>query len=200
MAALFRREAEFGSSLLQGFDEQEDIGRAAAGNGGHAVDPGFIVDPHRGAHRLQDAVSRSALFGGYFRQGAQAGNAGADQGRRVGHAADDGAMAAQPARQRSHVEAGGDADDQCVAELVDERCDGFLHLLRLDGEDQDVRRRGGGIGAGVAGDAVAGSQLGTCVRTEVDHVDVAGREALLHHAADQGVGHVAAAEENNFHA
>jgi len=52
----------------------------------------------------------------------------------------------------------------------------------------------------MAGHAVAGGQFGAGVGAEVDDVDVTGCEALLHHAADQGVGHVAAAEENDFHA
>jgi hypothetical protein len=89
LAALLGRKAELGGGLLQRFDEQEDVGRAAARNGGDAVDLRFVLDPDGAADGAQDAVGSGTLVSAHFRQGAQAGDAGADQRRRVGHAADE---------------------------------------------------------------------------------------------------------------
>ena len=44
------------------------------------------------------------------------------------------------------------------------------------------------------------AELGARLAARVDDGDVGRREALFQHAADQRVGHVAAAEEGNFHA
>ena len=108
-------------------------------------------------------------------------------------------MATEPAGQGCHVEAGSDADDDSVAQFADERCNRFLHLLRFDGEHQNVGCDGGAGGALMAIHAIGSGQLGACFGARVDGINVAGREALLEHAADQGVGHVAAAKENNLH-
>jgi len=53
--------------LLQGLDEEEYIGRAAARDGGHSVHLAFVVDPDRAADGAQDAVSRIALGRADFR-------------------------------------------------------------------------------------------------------------------------------------
>ena len=109
-------------------------------------------------------------------------------------------MAAEKARQRGQIEAGGNADDNGVTQFADERGDGFLHLLRLDRQHQQIADAGQHFGRFQAVDRVSLLQLVARFATRIDHGDVSGGEALFQHAADQRIGHVAAAEEGNFHA
>jgi hypothetical protein len=94
------------------------------------------------------------------------------------------AMAAEEARQRFQVEAGSNADDNRLAELVDERCDGFLHLLRLDGEDQQIADGRQQFGRCVAVDRVSRAQLFTGFAARIDDIDVGCDKPLFQHAAD----------------
>ena len=54
-----------------------------------------------------------------------------------------------PARQIGKTQAGGDADDQLLLQMFSQRCAGFLHLLRLDGQQQGVALKGDGLKLGI---------------------------------------------------
>ncbi len=44
--------------FLHGFEEQEYVGRAAARNGGHAIDQGFAINPDGLAHGTENGFGR----------------------------------------------------------------------------------------------------------------------------------------------
>jgi hypothetical protein len=115
-AQLARRrgvEAELDAGRFHGFEEVEDIGRAAAGDRRDGIHLRLVADPDRAAHGAQDLLGIGAAVAVDARIGAQRGDAGADQGRRVGHGAHHGlAVAAQPARDVGHAQSGGDAHHQ----------------------------------------------------------------------------------------
>ena len=92
-----RRETKFTGRLLQGFDEQKDVGRAASGDGGHRVHAAFVVNPDGATHGLHDLFGLAFFVLADAGQGKQAGDAGTDQRRGVGHDADQLAVTAQPA-------------------------------------------------------------------------------------------------------
>jgi len=71
--------------------------------------------------------------------------------------------------------------------------------LWLDGEDKQIADSRKEFGAGEAVDRVSRSQFVARFATRINHVDIGCCEALLQHAADQRVGHVAATKESNFH-
>ena len=61
LARRVRRQSLRHGRLLQGLDQEEEIGRAAAGDRGHRVHQRFLADPHRGADGAQDAFGQRAL-------------------------------------------------------------------------------------------------------------------------------------------
>ena len=121
--------------------KREDVGRATAGDGGDGIHLRLLVDPDGAADRLQHAFGIGAAAGIDLRQRVQAGDAGADQGRGVGHRAHQQAIAAKPARHIIKAQAGSDADDDLPVEVCGDRGAGLLHLLRLDGKHDDVGRQ-----------------------------------------------------------
>ncbi|OMP13667.1 hypothetical protein COLO4_01187, partial [Corchorus olitorius] len=57
------RQAELGAGLGHGFHQQEEIGRAAAGDGGDRVQLLFFLDPQGQADRGEDLLGTGALLG-----------------------------------------------------------------------------------------------------------------------------------------
>ena len=49
------------AGLLHQLGQQEDIGRAAAGDGGHRIEQRLVLDPGDLADRLQQVVAQRAL-------------------------------------------------------------------------------------------------------------------------------------------
>ena len=109
------------------------------------------------------------------------------------------AMAAEPARQRVEPHAGGDADHELAVHGGGDRGKRGARVLRLDGEHQRVRLGARGVGRGADAHPVR-RDLVARRRRELDHRDRPRLEALRDEAADQGIGHVAAAEEGEVQA
>src|SRR5690606_31888231 len=84
-------------------------------------------------------------------------------------------------------------------ELPGERRERGLHLLRLHRQHEHVAAKRRGIEAGHRAHAEAALERGTRRVAEFDHLDVAGCKAAFDHAADEGRGHVAAAEKSDLH-
>ncbi len=176
--------------------QQEEVGRAAAGHGGHRVDLCLLVQPQGQADRAEQLAGLLALRGAGTRVGVQAAGTLAQQRRRVGHAAHDGLLA-QPALQAGAGDAGGDGDDQRV--LRQRRGQGqadVLHHLRLDREDHNVGAGRGGV-VFQHGDAVLGGDALALLGVGFAGDDAGGGDAAGQQAADQAGGHVAGADEGD---
>jgi len=98
--------------LLHRFDEVKHVGGTAARHGRHRVDLRLVVEPDGLADGAQDGVRRLFLLLAHAAAGHHAGDAHADQGWRIRHAAHDGAVITEPARQVLRADAGGDRQDQ----------------------------------------------------------------------------------------
>ena len=137
------------------------------------------------------------LAGGsrYRRRRIEAGDAGAEQGRRVRHGAHEVHAIAQPLRERGELDAGGDRhNDTATAGREATQC--FTHLLRLDREHQrvglsDVRRRGIETKAFRS----QGADIVRHMRIEDD--DARGRESLRQPAGEQRAAHLAGTSEDD---
>jgi hypothetical protein len=82
------RQAEFHAGGGHGFDQQEEVRRAAAGDGGDGVQL-LLSSSHRAMPTATAVLRLLALFGGHFGGGVQAAHALTQQRRGVGHAAHD---------------------------------------------------------------------------------------------------------------
>ena len=109
-------------------------------------------------------------------------------------------MPPQPARQCRQIQAGSDADDQRVTQTPLPGRNRFPHLLRLDGQEQHIRRVRCVCSLGITHHPVGLMQAGARFAARVDHLNFAGGNAFVEHAADQGIGHIAATKEENVHA
>ena len=86
-ARLACRQAQLGAGLLHGFQKVEHVGRAGAGQRRHRVQVGFLAHPQRAPGGREQRLHLGTLGCADGRRGVQAGDALADQRRRVGHAA-----------------------------------------------------------------------------------------------------------------
>ncbi len=84
------RKAQPGPGPGHGLDQQEKIGRAAARYRRHRIQQGFLFNPEGLAHGTEQLFGLLALCRADLWTGIQATDAGAEQGRGIGHAADDG--------------------------------------------------------------------------------------------------------------
>src|SRR5256885_12977294 len=91
--------------LRQLLDQPEDIRWPAAGNRSDRVEQPLVLEPHHFAYGAKDALRALALGGRHLRQRVEAGDARADQRRRIGHAAHQLPMTAKPERQRRQSQA-----------------------------------------------------------------------------------------------
>src|ERR1051325_688257 len=73
-----------GGELL---DQPEHVSRAAARHGGHGVEQPLLLDPDNLPDRCEDLLRAAALLCAHLGQRIQAGDAGADERRRIAHAA-----------------------------------------------------------------------------------------------------------------
>ena len=82
-------QADLYAGFGEGLDDDVDVGRAGgreAGDGVHVL----LVDDDGAAHGLEDALRQFHLLGRDEAPAAEAGGAGAESRRRVGHGANDG--------------------------------------------------------------------------------------------------------------
>ena len=105
----------------------------------------------------------------------------------------------QPAPEVGQAQAGGDAEDELPAEAPGDRRQRGLHLLRLDREHEHVADERRVVEGLDRTHAEALRERAARHLAELDDLEVGGGEAALEHAADEGGGHVAAAEEGDLH-
>jgi hypothetical protein len=89
----FGRQAGLFAGRGQLFGQGEEIGRSRAGHGGDRIHQVFVVDPDRFTGRAHDGFGQAFILIGGGRTGHHAGHAGAVQGRRIGHGANQRAFA-----------------------------------------------------------------------------------------------------------
>ena len=97
-ACLLRVEAEILRRLLQGVEQVEDVGGAAAADAGNGVHLFFGIEPEGSAAAAHDGFGAAAVVFAGAAAGKQAGDAFADLGGGVGHYAHDALCAAEIAR------------------------------------------------------------------------------------------------------
>jgi hypothetical protein len=139
-------------------------------------------------------VARSALS--TPGRAIQARHALAHQRRRVGHGAHH-ALGAQPAGDAVRRNARGHAQVQGVLGERAHRAGGVREGLGLDRPDHHAAARQGRAGLGTGRDAERMRQLGAGFLEGLDDLELVGRRSLLDQAADDGAGHVAAADEGD---
>ncbi len=193
------RQSGGDTGLGQAFDQQEDIGRAAARHRRHRIDQRLVLDPSDLAHGGEQAVAQAALGGGNMGIRAGDGDAAPDRGRGVRHGAHDGGIRSQMALEIADRLAGRDRQDDGTrpseAPIVRRH---LVHHLRLDREDDDFGSEIGreGFGVEVVRNAGAAGETGGA-GTRLDHGRVAhysaGEPALEH-----GAPHLAAANEKDL--
>jgi len=193
----FAGQAEFFAGGGHGLDQQEEVRRAAAGNGGHSVQLLLLIKPQGGAHGRQQLLGLLALCRADLLGGIQAADALAQQRWRVGHAAHHRAWA-NPALQAGAGDAGGDGNDQLAFLQVGlQGLADVLHDLRLDRQHDHVGT-GDCLGVVFEGfDAVLGLDAGAGLGARVAGADLRSLQALGTQAADQAGGHVAGADKGN---
>ena len=138
------RQAGFDAGCGKAFDEQEHVGRAAAGNRGHRIEQPLIVDPGHLPHGLQQFLTDRALGDRHVRIRAGNRDAASDRGRRVRHGAHDGGARAQVTREAGDGLPGRDRQHRrAVLRKTPVLRRDLVQPLRLDGEDHHVGREAG---------------------------------------------------------
>ena len=179
-----------------GFQEEEHIGRAGAGQCGHGVQVAFLLHPHELAGGADHGFHLRAAGGIHIGAGEQAGHALAHQGGRVGHGTHD-AAGAQPLGDAVGGDAGCHAQVQGMAGVGDGGSGRVLEGLGLDGPDhQFCGLQRSGCGRQRVDTEFGFQRIAGCLE-RLDHGDAGSGQALGKQAADEGTGHVAAADEGD---
>jgi hypothetical protein len=189
------REAQVDRGVDQGLHDQEDVSRPCAADRRGHVHEALVLDLEVGPESLQESPGLVALLLGHLRRGVPDGHTVADLGGRVGHAADDLAVAEQ-AGQDVAVGPGHDRHDQLVGPQVPAQLVPDLgQRLGLDREQDDV-----GVlrGLEVRGDhrhAVLAGQLLAALGARLAACDLGGVDELAaEQAGDYRLGHYARAD------
>ena len=129
------------AGLGQALDQQEEIGRTAAGHRGDRVHQVLVVDPMNRADRFHERAAELLLGGPDVAIGDHRGDAPTDRGRRVGHRAHDRRGRAE--RRLEAGDHGAGRDRQHDRAGLRQRLVGRQHRrhrLGLDREDDRARR------------------------------------------------------------
>ena len=134
-----RRESQLARRLLERLEEVEDVRRTAADDRGHRIELVLALAPQDAADRLEHCARRARPSLSTPESAYSAGDAGADQCRRVGHGAHQSAIARA-------ASAKGPADEcrrrwsstTCRFEQRRQLARRAAHVLRLHGDDDDV--------------------------------------------------------------
>ncbi len=181
--------------FFEKFGEEEDVGGAAARDGGDGVEEVLVGDPSNVANGFEEAVGEVAAGGGDMGVGDGDGEALPDGGGGVGHGADDGGLATEHFGDGVQGFAGHDGDEDGAAGEAGIGGQGLRGGLRFDGEDDGLWREAGrDFGRGGEDLDAGGGEFGG-VRGGVD--DDGGGEALFAPAGEQGGAHAAAADQQD---
>ncbi len=195
-AGLVLAQAQSVAGQHHGLEQVEDIGRARARQRGHRVQLRFLVHPQCAAGGRQQLLDGPALAGAHLGPGVQAGDAAADEGRRVGHGPHH-TRTAGGLHQGRAAHPGHHAELKCPGHMGGAGGGGRGENLRLHRPDHGVRRRQRRAGGGQRVQAEALRQPGALLVGGFHHQHLRGRLASLQQPADQGAGHVAAADEGD---
>ncbi len=190
-------QAEEDASVGHRLDEEEEVGRAGAGEGGGGVLLG-LGDAEGLADGAEDFLGVGQVSGGGVGAGGDDGHGLVDEGGGVRHDPYDGGAGRQALLEVRGGDAGGAADDQAVGgDVRGELGQEGAHVLGLDGEDQGV---GGLGGLGVADrlDAVALAELGGAFLAAGGDQEVGGGPAAADHSAEEGFADFSGAEDGDL--
>jgi hypothetical protein len=191
-----RVQSELHAGIAQRLGEQEEVRRAGAGDGGHGLEQRLLAHPAGPAHGGEHALGALARARIGPRRRIQAGDAAAQQRRRVRHAAHDRRLAAEPAPEGPDADAGGDGHDGGRGRRRQSR-HGLAHHLRLDREHEHVSA-GEDLGRVCARlDAEVAAQHLRARGVRLGHPQLRGRMAGRAQAADQAARHLAATDEGD---
>jgi len=194
LVGLLGAQAHADAGLGHGFQKVKDIGRPGARQGGDGVELRLLLHPQVLAGGADHLFDQGFVAGRDGRAGVERGHALTDQGRGVGHGAHH-AVGAQPAADAVGADAGCHRQVQRLQGVGLDRCGRFAEDLGLDGPHHQTGLRQRRAGGGQGGDAKVPLQFGGGLGKGFDHGDVLGLHALADQAADDGAGHVAAADE-----
>ncbi len=192
-------EAEIHGRLFHGFEKIEDISRAAAGNRGDGVHLRLVMHPEGvadGTHQVFGIVAAVLVDAGI---GAQAGDAGADQCRRVGHGAHHWWWSPSQREMSARRRPAAMLTTSCAESLpirgatASFICCGFTASTRICESS---------AAASMAAVQLTPKRSVRVSRTSADRLDdvyCRCRQALPVQAADEGDRHVAATDEGYFH-
>ncbi len=107
----FGAQAQRNAGVAHGFNQQEEISRAGAGHGGDGVQILLALQPAHRTTGRQDVFRRLAGRWRRVTGSVESADAGAVQGRGVGHAAHVMQVFTQAVLQRLQAHAGGDGND-----------------------------------------------------------------------------------------
>jgi hypothetical protein len=191
-------QAEQDPGVDHRLDEEEEVGRSAAGQGGDRVLL-RLGHPDRRADGGEQTLGAGEVGLGGVRAGRQCAHREPDPDRGVGHDPDDRNLSGEGPFEGGEGDPGGHRHDELVgghdrAELGEQRG----HVLRLDGQEHHVRSRGG---RGVAGDldAVAGGEGGGVLGPALGHDEVGGRHAAGEQTGQQRLAEHPRAEHGDPH-
>ena len=193
---LLARQSHFRAGRGHGFHEIESVGRAGAGQRCHDIEFFFDIEPEQFAgagHHLHDLLF---LRCGDHWPREQGADAFANQCRRIGHGTHH-ALCAQPVHDAVA------ADARCHAQVQGFLCmgshgqRGLAEGLRLDRPNDHGGLLQKSTGRGLRAHTVAGLQLVPGLGKGLHHLNLARCISLADQAADDGAGHVAAADKCN---
>jgi hypothetical protein len=179
-----------------GFEEVENVRRARARQGGDGVAAALALHPQELAGGRHDGFHALALRCG---DGGRAYSALMPLPTSAGVLGMVRTMRSEPSHWAMLSERMPAATLRCSARLA---CGpwlrgGVLEGLGLDGPDHDARALQRRAGLGLRLDAVVLAQRLARLGPGLDHLDLAGRQALVDQPANDGAGHVAAADEGD---
>ncbi|MNV43615.1 hypothetical protein D3C71_1353320 [compost metagenome] len=189
-------QAHVGARACHGFQEVENVGGAGARQGGDGVKLLFRLHPKELAGGRHDGFDLCAFGRVHGRAGVQRAHALAHQRWRVGHGAHD-ALGGEPLGNAVGADAGGHAQVQGLLRVSFCLRGGIFEGLGLDGPHHDAGALQGRARFRLGFDPVVLLQRSARIGPGFDHLDLAGRVALADQPADDGAGHVAAADEGD---
>ena len=191
-----RRQPHLLAGVEQRLEDEEDVRRPRAGERGDGVELRFVAEPDQLAGRAEQRDRVGAVVLGHRGAGVEAGDALADQRRRVRHRPDD-ALAAGRGDDRFAADSRHDADVQGAGDLAFARPRGSLERLRLDRPDDDLGDLDRRPGRRPARSRRSGRRACAGRLVGLDDDDRGAGAAGLDQAADQRLRHVAAADEDD---
>ncbi len=194
---LVARQAEQDAGVRHGLDQEVEVGRPRTRQGRGGVLLG-LGQPQGLADTVEDVLGVCEVLLGGVGAAGDHGHGLVDEGRRVGHDAHDG----RPGGEAGLDETGGDARGGGDHEPVGRGVRGQLvqqggHVLRLDGQDQDVGALGG-VRVADGLHAVPGPQGLGALGAADGREQVGGGTPGPEHAAEQGLTDLPGAEDGDL--